>query len=329
MQAYGSDRVRRGDGERVILSSHEPKGWTARVEKTLTSAEFPGTAVLWEERYFEVVRAEPVAGGVRYILEPWRDHHAMRVTDRYDEESEVLRIEEQRKARLREKHRKSANALALLTGHLPAVAQEQLGRELGILPARITLISVVGEYVVVAALLLWLVNGRITNTPRPFAAVVIFISLGFETTFRFFIAWTQSRPIGSTIGFIVYLLFNGLPATEKGFAVPIPTPSPEVQARDTLTLREPLVTLLPASDQARIAARFAYDYRRLSGPVAIFILVFAVGGVITAIRTNAVPMLIVASFLSIEQIVRLLTLRSGPAGSVFGWFVRPFVRKLL
>src|ERR1700686_1967980 len=112
MQAYGSDRVRRGEGERIVLSSRAPKGWTARVEKTLTSAEFPGTAVLWEERYFEVLRAEPDAGGVRYILEPWRDRHAMRVTDRYDEESETLRIEELRKAHQREKHRKSANALA-------------------------------------------------------------------------------------------------------------------------------------------------------------------------------------------------------------------------
>jgi hypothetical protein len=329
MKSYGSDRVRRGEGERIVLSSRAPKGWTARVEKTLTSAEFPGTAVLWEERYFEVVRAEPDADGVRYILEPWRDRHAMRITDRYDEESEALRIEELRKAHQREKHRKSANALALLTGHLPAVAQERLGRELGVLPARITMISVVGEYAVVAAMLLWLVNGTVTSTPRPFAAILIFCYLGLETTVRFFIVWTQSRPIGSTLGFIVYLLFNGLPATEKGFAIPIPMPSPEVQARDTLTLSEPLVTLLPPSDQTRIAARFAYDYRRLSVPVAIFILIFAVGGVITALRTNAVLMLLFASLLSIEQMVRLLALRNGPAASVFGWLVRPFLRKLL
>jgi hypothetical protein len=300
MQAHGSDRVRRGDGERIVLSSPGPKGWTARVEKTLTSAEFPGTAVLWEGRYFEVVSEEPIAGGVRYILEPWRDQHAMRVTDRYDDESEALRIEEERKARERETRRKSTNALALITGHLPAVAQETLGRELGVLPARLTLISVVGEYVVVAALLLWLVNGRITSTPRPFAAVLI-----------------------------LYLLFNGLPVTEKGFAVPIPSPPPEVEARDMLTLREPLVTLLPASDQMRVAARFGYDYRRLSGAVALFILVFAIAGVITAIRTNAMAMLLAASALSFEQIVRLAILRRGPAASVLGWIARPLMRKLL
>jgi hypothetical protein len=329
MQAYGSDRVRQGDGERIVLSCRGPKGWTARIEKTMTGAEFPGTAVLWEGRYFEVVSAEPISGGVRYILEPWLDRHAMRLTDRYDETSEASRSEEERKARERETRRKSANAFALLTGHLPAVAQETLGRELGVLPDRITLISVVGEFIVVAALILWIVNGRINSTPRPFAALVILYYLGFETAFRFFIAWSQRRPIGSTVGFIIYLLFNGLPKTEKGFAVPVPTPPAEVVARDTLTLREPLVTLLPASDQMRVAARFGYDYRRLSTGVALFILVFAAAGVITAFRTNAAVMLLIAATLSIDQIVRLMMLRRGPAASILGWIVRPFLRKLL
>src|SRR5438067_1319355 len=88
MTPYGSDRAR-VDGERIVLSSRLPKGWTARVARTLTSAEFPGTAVLWEEQYFEVVGAEPLPAGVRYTLEPWCDHHAMRVTARYDDDSEV------------------------------------------------------------------------------------------------------------------------------------------------------------------------------------------------------------------------------------------------
>src|SRR5437868_10565469 len=98
MQAFGSDRVRSGDGEQIVLSSRLSKGWTPRVEKTLTSAEFPGTAVLWEEQYYEVVSAEPLPqGGVRYVLEPWRERHAMRLTDRYDADSEAHRVEENRK----------------------------------------------------------------------------------------------------------------------------------------------------------------------------------------------------------------------------------------
>src|SRR5947207_171832 len=77
------------DGERIVLSSRLPKGWTARVERTLTSAEFPGTAVLWDEQSFEVIGAEALPQGVRYTLEPWREHHAMRFTARYDAAAEA------------------------------------------------------------------------------------------------------------------------------------------------------------------------------------------------------------------------------------------------
>src|SRR5436190_1388442 len=109
MTPHGSDRVR-VDGERIVLSSRLPKGWTARVARTLTSAEFPGTAVLWEEQYFEVVGAEPLPAGVRYTLEPWRDHHAMRVTARYDDDSEAALAAEWRAAHARERKRKSVGA---------------------------------------------------------------------------------------------------------------------------------------------------------------------------------------------------------------------------
>src|SRR5438132_9131623 len=105
MQTYGSDRVRL-DGDRLILSSKINKGWTPRADKTLTSAEFPGTAVLWNEQYYEVISAESIPQGVRYVLEPWREHHAIRTTDRYDEESEAQRVEEHRRSLVREKQRK-------------------------------------------------------------------------------------------------------------------------------------------------------------------------------------------------------------------------------
>ena len=57
MLTHGSDRARRV-GEKVILQSAISKGWTPRTPKTLTHAEFPGTAVLWEEQYFEVIEAD-------------------------------------------------------------------------------------------------------------------------------------------------------------------------------------------------------------------------------------------------------------------------------
>src|SRR5712691_8463289 len=104
MRAYGSDRVRHDSGDQWILSCRRPKGWLARAPKSLTRAEYPGTAVLWEERYFEVVSVENGAeGGVRYVLEPWRDNHIMRVSDAYDDASETRREVEHRAAVAREK----------------------------------------------------------------------------------------------------------------------------------------------------------------------------------------------------------------------------------
>ncbi len=305
--------------------------------KTFTSAEFPGTAILWEERYFEVVIAEPLPqGGMRYVLEPWRDHHAMRVTDRYDAESEGQRIEKHREQLARESHRKSANVLGLLTGHLPAVVQEQLGRELGVLPPRLTLISILGEYAVLAAIILFCVTWIMSERVIPLPLAVAAIYLGVENTIRFLVNYTQSRPIGSTLGFIGYLLYYAVRrrgpspfATEKGFAVPIVDSSPQVAALDTFATREAFVTLLTPAEQARVAERFGYDYRRDSALVATVILIVAVIGVASSFVRGALVAMVAAGALAAEQVVRLFAFRRGPAGSVLRFVVRPFVRKLL
>lgn len=330
--------MRRGDGEQVILSCRLSKGWTARVAKTFTSAEFPGTAILWEERYFEVVIAEPLAqGGVRYVLEPWPEHHAMRVTDRYDADSEAQRIETHRQALLRDKQRKSANALGVFLGHLPAIVQEKLGRELGVLPARLTLVSIVGVYIVLAAIALVCVNRIMAQKPVPLLLLALPVMyLGLESAIRFHICWSQSRPMGSVLGFIGYSLYYAVTrrgpspfAKEKGLAVPIIDPPAEAAARDAFVLREPFVTLLAPADQTRVAERFGYDYRRQSVAVAATILIVAVIGVASSFTRGALIALVIAAALGAEQVVRLFAFRRGPAGSVLRFVVRPFVRKLL
>ena len=58
---------------------------------------------------------------MRYVLEPWRDHHAMRVTDRYDPESEALRADEYRRGLRQEAARKTANIAGVFT-NIPGAA---------------------------------------------------------------------------------------------------------------------------------------------------------------------------------------------------------------
>ncbi|MEA2416129.1 MAG: hypothetical protein QOI58_2786 [Thermoanaerobaculia bacterium] len=340
MQAYGSDRVRAGDGDRVELFSRIPKAWTPRAPKTLTTAEFPGTAVLWEERYFEVISAEPLPqGGVRYVLEPWPEMHAMRTIDHYDDAHEMQRLAEHRAQLARETKRKSANALAVLAGHLPAGVQEEIGRELGIIAPRLTIFSALGVYAIVVALVLWIVSGIMSGVPRPLPAYLITGYLFVETSLRFGIAWLIGRPAGSAIGVVGYLIYYYTAADrtravspfarEKGMVVTITETPADRAVTDALVMREALVTLLSPADQACVAARFGYDYRHQSSVIALLILFFAAIGVATSLHRGAVISLIAASAIAAEQIYRLAILRSRPAGSILGIAARPFVRKLL
>jgi hypothetical protein len=340
MQAYGSDRVRDGDGGRLVLLSRIAKAWTPRAPKTLTTAEFPGTAVLWEEQYFEVVSAEPLAqGGVRYVLEPWQEMHAMRTIDQYDDAREAERVADYRAQVSRETKRKSANLLSVLAGHLPAIVQEEIGRELGIIATRLTIISALGVYAVVIALALWIVSYVMAQLPPPAPLLIVTGYLFVETSFRFFVAWMTGRPAGSLIGIISYLVYYFSAADrsravspfgrEKGNAATITATPAERAVTDALLMREALVTLLSPADQARVAARFGYDYRRESSLIAILILFFAAIGVATSLHRGAVISLIAASAIAAEQLYRLAILRRRPAGSILGIAARPFVRKLL
>jgi hypothetical protein len=340
MQAYGSDRVRPGDGEQLVLMSRFPKQWTPRAAKRLTSAEFPGTAVLWEERYFEVVDAEGLPqGGVKYVLEPWREMHIMRTTDRYDAEREAERLLEWRAGFSRERKRKSANALAPLIGHLPAAVQEALGRELGVSPRRLTIISAAGMYAVVMALVLWVVSFLLEREPPPLPLLIGTVFLTVETSLRLVVGWLLGRPMGSAVGLAGYIVYYftfadrtravSPFAEEKGMSTAISATPEERAAGDALLMRESLVTLLSPADQARVAERFGYDYKRQSRLIAAMIFVFAAMGIVTSIQSGAVVSLIIATILAGEQLYRLAILGRRPAGSVLGILARPFVRKLL
>ena len=338
MRSHGTDRLRPAAGDRIVIASRLSKGWVARVGKTLTSAEFPGTAVRWEEQYFEVVDARAgVGGGVEYVLEPWRDHHVMRVVEAYDEASEAARVRAHREHLAREKGRKAANLLALFTGHLPAVVQNAIADDLGVLPNRITFISILGEYALVVGCVLWIVSFVMRREPAPLALILATVFLVVETTARFFVNYTQKRPIGSSVGLLTYIvwwLITGRRATSplavaKGWNVVIIDAADEQKMRDLMMTREPLLTLLAAPDQQRIAERFGYDYRRQSTIIAAGILVFSIIGIASSLARDAFASFVIACALAGEQIYRLTVMRRRPVGSVFGILVRPFVRKLL
>jgi hypothetical protein len=275
---------------------------------------------------------------VRYTLQPWREHHAMRVTARYDAESEAALAAAWRAALAREQKRKTAGMLALLTGHLPAIVQERIGSELGVIASSMAMISLVSELFLLFLVIGYMVTEKMALRMIPVWTIVAAAYLFFETALRFLVVFTQRRPAGSTLGvvaYIIYWLAGGRRETEspfarlQGHATPI-TATPEERVHsDALMLREPLATLLPVADQFRLRERYGYDYQHLSTPVAGFVLMFAILGLITAYANRQLIPSLVALFIAGEQLVRLGALRRGPAASVLGFLVRPLLRKLL
>jgi hypothetical protein len=346
--AYGSDRVR-AVGAKVIIQSRLAKGWTPRTPKTRTSAEYPGTAVYWEEQYFEVVAADGVpSGGVRYVLEPWRDEHVIRQFVAYDEES-VARIAADYTLAAKQRRNSFLTSLtSMFLGYLPSPVQNRLGNEMGVSPNRMTMLSCIPPVVLMGACA-FMIAGAVIKQARPPIPMwlVLFAALLFaETIPRFIVAMSQNRGIGSLLGTLAYMLFylaSGSrkknlpePLQEPGDGVFFMIPPPEdVALQDSITMRGAMLSLLTPAEQVRLADVYGFNYRDHASGLAWIILVFSIFGVVSSWmqiqqgQPVAVISLLAAAALAVEQIIRLNAFRRGPAGSMLAFAVRPFVRDLL
>ena len=346
MRAYGSDRCR-VSGSKVILHSRLGKGWTPRTEKTLTSAEFPGTAVYWDEQYYEVLAADLLpAGGVRYVLAAWRDDHAIRQFQPYNAESEGRLAADYAMAMRQRKHSVAARFAAMFLGHLPSHVQVHLANELGLFPHRLTLWSLVPVLAATATCVLVYVHTTMESIPNPIPDFVLILTAYMlaEAVFRFLVAMSQLRAMGSMLGIVIYLFFWLLHPNRAKLVSPFQSakgeglmtlpPPPGVEEADSLEMRAPLLTLLTPAEQALLADRFGFDYRKHAYGITWSMLVCAALGVASMVpkasqSLSALVSLICASLVVLEQVLRLLAFKRGPAGSVFGTLVRPFARDLL
>ncbi|HET7710691.1 MAG TPA: hypothetical protein VFL80_02050 [Thermoanaerobaculia bacterium] len=339
--------MRVAEDGRIHLRSRLPKGWKGRTVRTPTNPEVPGTAILCEEQWYEVLEAHERAHGSEYVLAPWSDAHAMRTTERYDDAREAERAAAHRRAIQRERGRFIASLGGVFTGHLPAVVQEELGSELGVSPQRLTLVSVVPQFVIFGIAVHLYLNTRLASAaPLPFAVWLLVFYLVVDGLIRFQMAYVQNRPCGSVFGLIAYLIYWGLSprrrelispfAEEKGMRLFFAPRDPEVAKRDSYRMREPFFTLLSPAEQERLATLHGFDYRAHASQVAAVILFFALCGLVTSIasftvevRLSAILSLIAALYLAVEQIRRLLTFSRRPAGSVLGVVIRPLARRFL
>lgn len=346
MRAHGPDRVR-FSGDRIILYARLAKGWTPRTGKTLTHAEFPGTTVLWDDEYYEVIEAVPSeGGGVRYALTPWRDDHTIRQFEPYDEESEARLSADHEKAARQRKHSLAARIGAMLLGHLPAHVQMRLADDLGLFPARMTLWSIPPVILAAGVCIYISISAFMSGQPSPIpdGVLLLLVFMLAESVFRYLVAMTQSRAMGSILGTLVYLFIWLLHpnrtrlvspfAWAKGEGLMSLPPSPDVERRDSLEMRAVWLTLLSPVEQRDLAERYGYDYREHAYGLTWVMLVCAAIGFASMVPKaptsfSAMTSMVCAGLVVLEQVVRLIAFRRGPAGSVFGVLVRPFVRDLL
>jgi hypothetical protein len=348
MQAYGSDRFRLA-GERVILYSRLPKGWTPRQNRQGTHAEFPGTTVYWDETYLEVITADALpAGGVRYVLEPWREEHTIRVFQHYDENSEARLQADSQQVLKQRRMGLGARVASMILGHLPTDVQQRIANEFGTSPVTMTLLSLIPP-VVFFGIVMYLGVGSIVDMKRsPIPGWLGSLSAFWfvESLFRFILVMTQNRGIPSTGGILVYALLRPRQLAKEastlvqdvrgGFPQPGVHVSEDVEEHDRFLLRAPLFTLLSVAEQRSLAEWYGYDYRDYAMGPALILLSGSGIGVITSVmtlqkdvRVSAVASLLVAGFLAAEQVWRILAFDRGPAGSVVGPLVRPLVRQYL
>jgi hypothetical protein len=346
MQTHGSDRARTLGGK-VILQSALPKGWTPRTPKSHTHSEHPGTAVVWGEQTFEVVEASVLpTGAVRYVLAPWRDDHTIRTFVSYDAESEAKLIADDARARRQRRTSVVTRLSGVLLGHLPVSAQTYLQNELGVAPTAMTLMSCLGILVMDGFLAVAAVDSIVRRAP---SSIPLFVwplagMLTAETIVRYFVVMSQGRGMGSVLGTLAYMLYRAvapkgaaLPPVfgTRGDAITFTPPPDDVALRDSLEVRGAWLTLLTPAEQRALAERYGFDYRRDAFGITWIILLCALVGVFSSYvkmasgSGSAVIPLLVAAAISIEQILRLIALRRGPAGSMFAAVVRPFMRDLL
>jgi hypothetical protein len=348
MQPYGTDRSRPAGGDKILLHSRYPKGWTPRVPAHGTHSEYPGTTVFWDEQYFEVVEATALqTGGVRYVLAPWAEHHTIRTFEPYNEATEAARIADYERAQRQQKASVASRFAGFLLGHLPRPVQEHLQNELGVMPARMTILSCIPSVVIAGLAIFAIAGARVKQgaSPVPGWFTPIIALLLLDSFIRFYVAMTQNRGMGSFIGTPLYILYWFVAPNREKLPQPFEVrgesttfmiaPTEDIALRDSLEMKGPLLTLLSPPEQRMLAERYGFDYRRYCFGITWIFLVFSILGIVTAWLsiqkgdTLAVVSLLVAAAVAVEQILRLHAMQKRPAGSMFAILVRPFVRDLL
>jgi hypothetical protein len=294
-RAYGSDRVSPAGSAFFIVASRD-KGWRGRTPATLTTSEFPGTAVEWDGVMYEVVALQKSGSGIRYRLEPWKDEQIVRQMEHYDAPSEAARLARWNDHARRMHIGQWIERFGFATGLLPAEAQRHFATRFGVTIRRLMLWSTIPYMIFGTYCARYLQIPGLPSATPPFPEWVL--TLGFylfgESLVRLR-GYLGSNPMGSIFGWAVYLPWLALGGhktlarldeedlrTASGVVtraevakvqlarphrevrqewgdLPAVDADPERKLHDAYMLREPYIALLSAAEQVKMHERFGFD----------------------------------------------------------------------
>lgn len=341
-RSYGSDRVQQHASSVTIESAHA-KGWRGRRSAPRGEREFPGTAVQWEDSLYEVIAVERSATGWLYTLQPWRQEHAVRAADTYDDASEQARSAARAQQARDTGTRRKLSAMAFLVGFLPGYVQEHLHLRFGTAPLLPTYLSLAPLFVLGFISLIFFMTGALGASTFGWLLLLGVYFFG-ESLVRFALAMSTGRPSGSLPGILGYEIWRALKGKSYASLSTDLATSVELEAdearlgRDRLLLVEPLVTLLPRAEQLTIEERFARDLARIGQNTAMVLLVLILVTIAgqTYAMTNAPSTasrfvaLLFNLYLAGEQVLRISDYKRGEIrGSVLGVILAPLLLRFL
>ena len=345
-RAWGSDRAAAAPDGAFLLECAVGKGWLARVARSQTRSEHPGTAVEWEGEVYEVLAVEPLAGtAVRYRLAPWEHGHAIRRIERYDEANEGARHAAHADLQAGRDRFRFGIVLSPVLGHLPGAVQKRIDHAVGPSAVVMTVVSAAPLFLLGVFVLLGALIGRYGGSPivPEWMAhqVLLFAYLTIESALRIYSAWIAGEPMGSLAGYLAYwacTLASGRKTARPPAAALPAQPLAERTLQDRYMMIEPLLALLPPEDQTDLELRFGFDPLKWGRRTSLLILLVAGANILISVaafrsRTDVFldfAALIIGGLFIAEQIGRRRTIAQGrPAGSVLGALVRPLARPLL
>ncbi|MEM9599212.1 MAG: hypothetical protein AAGD06_33395 [Acidobacteriota bacterium] len=138
-------------------------GWQARKPEELGRAPFPGTALEFEERWYEIIGQGREGSWFRYDLSPWSDNQTLRRADGLTPEGCRAHAAEVRRRKQRERRSRDLTFAGAFAGLLPTAEQERLELEYGVSAVRNTLFTAV-PFLSVSIFLIMVAVSRVLGT---------------------------------------------------------------------------------------------------------------------------------------------------------------------